>query len=464
MSTDIRDRLRRLGIHKGASHLKPSPAKLLELERERLGLRPERDPAPRHEDYLSQADIKGDLDARQSAPTLEDQVDTPSEPIRLTDSPTPYGPASYRRVIYPLDHQHGDRLLQQALMPTSAQIARLAGRGIAGFDLSDALFIDTETTGLAGGAGTLAFLVGVGYFDGGQRTEDGSAPSPVSRLPSSFIIDQYFLRDPADEMAMLHDLDQRLGTRQHLVTFNGRGFDVPLLETRFTLSRMPTPFEEKLHLDLLMPARRLWRNMLSSCSLGSLEYHLLAVQRDQQDIAGFLIPQLYREWLANNKGDLNQDMQRVMYHNLYDILSMVTLTARLCEAFAQPAHPSEHLAIGREHERSGAWDQAEQAYRQAVDSLPKSDATVLRRLAHALKRQGKFEEALTHWQALATQDDSEALIELAKHYEWRANDWAAALDFSRRALGLNRNPPEQQELNRRIERLERKLQGPSRPA
>ena len=462
MSTDIRDRLRRLGVHKGASHLKPSPAKLLELERERLGLRPERDPAPRHADYLSASDAKRDFDLRQLAPTVEDQIDTRIEPAHLTVSPTPYGQATYRRMVYSLDHVHGNRPLQQALQSSPEQIGHLIGRDTKTYNLSDALFIDTETTGLAGGAGTLAFLVGVGYFvkDEGRSMKDELQDEASSFIPptSAFVIDQYFLRDPADEMAMLHHLDQRLSTRQHLVTFNGRGFDVPLLETRFTLSRMPTPFEEKLHLDLLMPARRLWRNMLTSCSLGSLEYHLLGVQRDQQDIAGFLIPQLYREWLADNQGDLNPDMQRVMYHNLHDILSMVTLTARLCEAFAQPTHPSEHLAIGREHERSGAWDQAERAYRQATDSSPKADAQIIRRLAYSLKRQGKFEEALVHWQALATRDDIEALIELAKHHEWRDVDLGLALSFMQRALQVSTNPVEKQEMAHRIQRLERKRQ------
>lgn len=460
MSTDIRDRLRRLGVHKGAAHLKPSAAKQAELERERQGLRPERDAAPRDEDFISPADIAAQRDSRQSSPTIDDQsnqAEAPVESCQLTHIETPYGIASFRRVSYALDHTHGDRLLLQALQSAPDHIGRLAGHSIEQFDISDALFIDTETTGLAGGAGTLAFVVGVGYF---EKDEVRGMREEVDHTPSSFVIDQFFLRDPADEVAMLYQIDQLLNSRQHLVTFNGRGFDVPLLETRFTLSRIPPTFGDKLHLDLLMPARRFWRGMLSSCSLSSLEYHLLGVQRDQHDIAGFLIPQLYREWLAENTSELNPDMQRVMYHNLHDILSMVTLTARLSEALAHPHHPSEHIAIGREHERAGAWAQAEQVYRAAVKATAEQVATenvkLIRRLAHALKRQGKAEDALPHWRTLADLNDLDALLELAKYFEWQGNNLDGALYYTRLALDNSHSPYIRDALTRRLTRLENK--------
>jgi len=464
MSTDIRDRLRRLGVHKGTAHLKPSAAKQAELERERQGLRPERDAAPRDEDFISPADVAAQYDSRQSNPTLNDEVEAPIESCQLTHIETPYGIASFRRVSYALDHTHGDRLLLQALQSAPDLIGRLAGRTIEQFDISDALFIDTETTGLAGGAGTLAFVVGVGYFEKdevrGMKDEADNPPSSFIPHPSSFIIDQFFLRDPADEVAMLYQIDQLLNSHQHLVTFNGRGFDVPLLETRFTLSRIPPTFGDKLHLDLLMPARRFWRGMLSSCSLSSLEYHLLGVQRDQHDIAGFLIPQLYREWLAENTSELNPDMQRVMYHNLHDILSMVTLSARLSEALAHPHHPSEHIAIGREHERAGAWAQAEQVYRAAVkataEQIATEDVKLIRRLANALKRQGKAEEALPHWRTLADRNDLDALLELAKYFEWQGNNLDGALFYTRLALDLSQSPYIRDALTHRLARLENK--------
>ena len=452
MSADIRERLRRLGVHKGVAHLKPSPAKILEVERAKL-------------EAVESSKLK-----------VESEYVTDTLPLSTFDFPlstidTPFGDATFSRATYAIDHTHGDRPIRQALQHPHELLGRLVGRAVPAFDLSDALFIDTETTGLAGGAGTLAFMVGIGYFamaDDRPPTTAFGRRSSVVGGQSSFVVDQFFLRDPAEEMAMLHQIDALLASRRHIVTFNGRSFDVPLLETRFTLSRMPPSFDEKLHLDLLMPARRAWRNMIGACNLGALEYHLLGVRRDQHDIAGFLIPELYREWLAHNTGELNQDMQRVMYHNLHDILSMVTLSARLCEAFAQPSHPSEYLAIGKEHEQRSAWDQAEQVYRSANAQLPKPDMNISRRLAYTLKRQGKLDEAIPHWQALSDNNDVEAQIELSKHYEWRNVNYELALRFAQRALQHTQNPIEQQALTHRIERLENKqrraLQLASKPA
>ena len=168
--------------------------------------------------------------------------------------------------VYRLDYQHGDdRLVDLLQFSPAAAAPFVQDARLAAHDFRDFLFLDTETTGLAG-AGTLAFMVGVGFFE----------PSPHGER---FVVRQYFLRDHGDEPALLLLLDELLAEKAGLVTFNGRSFDVPLLEGRFIMNRMPTDLRDRPHLDLLHPARRLWRHRLGSCALGSLEGSLLGLRR-----------------------------------------------------------------------------------------------------------------------------------------------------------------------------------------
>ncbi|MCL4505689.1 MAG: ribonuclease H-like domain-containing protein [Chloroflexi bacterium] len=419
MNGELRDRLRRLGVHKGASNLKPAIQRGENL--------------PRHESPIS------NLQSLTSAPLwhFEEQ--------------TAFGIAYVRRAIYPLDHQHGGWTLRNALSHPQSALARING-GVP-IDLRDAVFLDTETTGLAGGAGTLVFLVGVGYF-----TSCAAEEEPSASATDSFVVDQYFLNEPAQEAAMLAALDARINGRQSLVTFNGRGFDVPLLETRYTLSRIAPAFSDLAHLDLLMPARRVWRAELTSCSLSSLEFHMLDVRRDQQDIPGFLIPQLYREYLQTREP---AEMQRVMYHNLHDILSMVTLVSRLCNAVDAPANLGEYLAAGQYYESRGQLHEAEETYSAALAALGDGNnllhQRVLFRMALCLKREERYEQAASYWRRLAESGDPGAWLELAKHYEWRQFDLPQALACARAALALSRERFTRAEVTHRIERLERKL-------
>ena len=423
MSNDLRDRLRRLGklgahtgAPKGVTPLKPAPI------------------APH--------------------PSSVVRRPSPTENLWNLELPTPFGPAFIRRTRYPLDHRHGDRPLGLALMlpPSAFQDA-------PEFDARDALFLDTETTGLSGGAGTLAFLVGAGYFDkdeGRRMKDEHDEDSSFILPPSSFVVDQFFLPDPAYEPGLLWALDQLVGRHASLVTFNGRGFDVPLLETRFALSRIPPSLSDKAHLDLLLSSRRLWRYALTSRSLSSIEYHLLDVRRDHQDIAGFLIPELYREYL--HTGDTTE-MERVLYHNLCDVLSMVTLAPHIASTLAEPSTPSEHLSIAVYYERHGDVERAEASYRAVLNDGASElhYGIALRRLARCLKRQNRRADALSFWQQLADQGDYGALIEVAKHHEWQDGDLQAALSLCRRALDRCDQPAVRADIERRAARLERKL-------
>jgi len=323
-------------------------------------------------------------------------------------------------------------------------------------DLGDRpAFLDTETTGLAGGAGTLAFLVGVGIWTG-----------------EGFDLHFIFMRDPDEEPAALAYLTEILSGATGLVTFNGRGFDVPLLETRYVMNRMaPTPLALP-HLDLLTVARRLWRDHLPSRRLGELERHILEIVRTEQDLDSGLIPWMYRQYLAT--GDV-RDMVRVLYHNEIDVLSLASLlvhAARMVEMPAEMALASaEWAGIGRLYDRAGREDEAFCAWQVALSGeIDELDATCAARLWHEMgvrfKRRKAWTEALAVWDTWIDRlpGDVVPLVEKAKYYEWTVRDLGEALACTEVALaraaahpGGMRRFGALAELEHRQERLKRKL-------
>jgi uncharacterized protein YprB with RNaseH-like and TPR domain len=380
---------------------------------------------------------------------------------------TSHGQCFVAETTYPPDHVHGDLTLSVFLDLAAETIAQVPQyQPLVSADRRRVCFLDTETTGLSGGTGTMAFVVGLGWF-----VEDG------------FLVRQYFLRDPGDEPAMIEALAELLPTFEALVSFNGRTFDVPIIENRFILARTPPPTVDLPHLDLLHPARRLWHYHLSSCALGSLERAVLGVLREQDDVPGGVIPTLYRDYLRT--GDA-RDMQRVLYHNGIDILSLVTLAARLCRTFAAPwtrgrggVHTTlsggELLGLGRWYAAEGRPAEAERAYRAALRADLDADlrARVLRALAYLLKAADRRPEAFAFWQQLALESAGDILahVELAKHLEWHAGNLALAAGWTRAALaqvecwprGMGRDVA-LAELRHRLARLERKLQKSQTPS
>ena len=279
---------------------------------------------------------------------------------------TSHGQCFVAQERYPLDHLHGDLSLSAFLdlqPETAAQIAR--DGTLASVNLQHACFIDTETTGLSGGTGTMAFVVGLGFF-----TEE------------SFCLHQYFLRDPGDEPAMVETLAEQLAGFEALISFNGIAFDVPILENRFILARIPPPTTGMPHLDLLHPARRLWRYGLPSRALGTLEREKLGVSRDQDDVPGGVIPWLYRDYLRTGNA---REMKRVIYHNAVDILSLVTLSAQLCRIFADPwtqteLSGAEFYGLGRWYASESRSTDAERAYRASIAAgIPLPDTSAITR-------------------------------------------------------------------------------------
>ena len=361
------------------------------------------------------------------------------------------------RESHGLDYRHGSHALADLLAQPRQAAAWLARDGrLAEIDLGRIAFIDTETTGLAGGSGTYTFLVGVGVFES-----------------DAFVVHQFFMRDYGEEPAQIAALGDLLDRMEAVVSFNGKSFDLPLLETRFIMNRQPPRLTGVPHLDLLAPSRRIWKHRLASCALSSLEGNVLGVQRTQADVPGWLIPELYVEYTRT--GDA-RNLAGVFYHNAQDILSLVTLAAELCaflagdDKLAGGALPGEDLyGLGGLLLDLGQPARAERVYSQAACtcSMPSVRELAMRELAYLLKRQERRAEALPWWQQLVeTAQAVYACEELAKYYEWRDQDLAQAAAWTRQAIALiegSAPSADRQEilasLYHRLERLARKIEG-----
>jgi uncharacterized protein YprB with RNaseH-like and TPR domain len=302
-------------------------------------------------------------------------------------------------------------------------------------------FLDTETTGLAGGSGTYAFLIGVGRI-----AKDG------------FRVRQFFMRDFGEEASQLSALDEHLKQFEVLITYNGRTFDQPLLETRFRMVRQRPPFSALPHLDLLFGARRLWKLRFDSCRLVDLENQILGLER-QGDLPGELIPYFYFEYLRT------QEIFRlvpIFHHNATDILTLACLTAIVPWAFhppgkAQFTHGAEMVGLGRWWRQAGNPEHALALFRQAVDrGLP--DDLLFRTLwdtALIEKKLGREHAALPVFAELAAGRNpwrAAALEELAKYFEHRERNYAMALEMTLSALDLEPSDA----LRRRADRLKKK--------
>jgi uncharacterized protein YprB with RNaseH-like and TPR domain len=362
--------------------------------------------------------------------------------------------------VYPLDTTHGsDRLADLPAIELTPAVPYARDDRLSGRNLRDFVFLDTETTGLAG-AGTLAFMVGVGYLEQRARPDGGTAEVFVAR--------QYFLRDPGDEGPMLTLLDDLLAHKSGLVTFNGRSFDLPLLDTRYLMNRRAGRVLDLPHVDLLPLSRRMYRARVGSCALGSLEQSILGVRRSGEDVPGWLIPTLYSNYLRS--GDV-QPLAGVFYHNRLDLLSMVTLATRLVNEIHQPEQirdPLDRLSMAKWQIDVGHAAAAEATLRALLTTdlelEPYQEA--LWRLALLYKQTDRRAEAVPLWQQLAviSMDSVDAHVELAKFYEWHEPDLAAAVRWTEQALALveRRRPSsalflKRGELNQRLARLRHKL-------
>jgi uncharacterized protein len=314
---------------------------------------------------------------------------------------------------------------------------------------SSVVYLDTETTGLAGGTGTCAFLTGIGAADG-----------------SGFRVRQFFLRDLTDEKAALAALADALEPYELLVTYNGKTFDVPLLETRYTLAHMKSPFSRMVHLDLLHPARRLWKLRLESCHLKNLERDILGIARNG-DVPGSEIPQIYFDYLRTRDP---RGLQPVFFHNALDIVTLAGLTVEVGQVIATVGDGADCdsrdlFSLSRVLERAGASELARETCLKAIArGLPESvEPQALWQLAAQHKRERQYAAAVEVWMKIITLESryaAEAYEELAIHYEYRAHDANKALEFAEAAFQqLQKNSAScfrQERLSHRRERLLKK--------
>ncbi len=361
---------------------------------------------------------------------------------------------------YAPGHRHGRVSVADSLPPSDGAwqtLALLAGGPVPAGRL---LFVDLETTGLAGGAGTCAFLVGCGWFDGG-----------------TFRIRQFFLSSYAGEHALLEAVAVMAGEAGTVVTYNGKTFDLPLIETRYLFNRMTTPFGGMAHIDMLHPARRLWRSddedpdrAQGSCRLTMVEETQLGHVREG-DVPGCEIPGRYFHYVRT--GDA-RPLDGVLEHNRLDILALAMITARaaqmLDEGPAAARTAREALGLGRLYERAGRTADARDAYGRAANMTPAEPITraeALRSFAVLARRERQYEEAAVAWRHLLDlrrcpqHMAREATEALAVHHEHRLRDLSVARRFALESLQFNTSRARTAALHHRLARLDRKLGGPA---
>lgn len=424
-------RLRKLGVHKGAQHI-----------------------------------------ARPDAPAAA-PVQTPPDPFLPGEEVlTPFGPTWVCEVRYPL-----------AEHPSLAEWLNVAPETLAALDRTDSLldlapegavFIDTETTGLSLGAGTYTFLIGVGTYERTPERREAAAEDPSDDW--AFVVRQYFMRHPGEERAQLHLVEDAITGASGIVSFNGRGFDMPLVHNRFILASMPPPLVGAPHLDLLHPARRLWKMRWGSCSLGNLERNVLGLARTTEDVPGYLIPDIYRQYYLT--GDTTEMLARVFYHNLQDVVSMALLAAHMARHFRREVldaddglDPLECVSLARCYDALGWVEASVRCYRLALQraSIADNQVLALRELSLLYKRlewRDQAAELWEEWVGTVIGEDLTPYVELAKHHEWHTGNLPAARGWAAWALRIAGNWPPGlvrdevvAQLSHRLARIERKLAG-----
>ena len=363
--------------------------------------------------------------------------------IRGEEIVSPFGKFFIVHGHHEASSKHGSRRIREIAALDMKAAAILANNAdIASFGCTDALFLDTETTGLAGGTGTFAFLIGLGWFEG-----------------ETFRTQQLFARDFSEERACLNFLLELARDKSFLITYNGKAFDVGLLSTRFILNRLSDGLTAMPHLDLLHPARRLFGHRLENNRLSTMEKDIIGFHR-YCDIPGSEIPQRYFDWLRYRDP---RPLEDVFEHNRLDVISMASLAVYLAEILSPKPDMAkrEHvdlLAAARLHLDRGNLHGA----CTILESLIKSDeADVVfearKILSLIYKRRGRWNEAIKIWEAMLINDRGNffAADELAKYLEHRQRNFGKAIEIINEALSVpqHKTPFERDALIYRLKRL-----------
>ncbi len=368
--------------------------------------------------------------------------DTLPEPVDV-EVETRQGKFLHRRTTLPLDHRHGHRLLDSIHGVSSSRLARLArDPRLDEVDFSRCLFFDIETTSLEMGAGVCVFLVGFGLIES-----------------DSVVVHQYFARHPGEEAALLARLNDCFESVSGAVSFFGKNFDKVRVEDKMLFHRIFSAFPAERHLDLCHVSRAVFRDRFTNCRLKTIERQELGFRRIA-DLPGAECPQAYFDYVR--AGRFEGDILRVFEHNLYDVLSLITLTARLDEIATAPRDLAERHALARIQLLGGYKPEAQELWERVVadeDLAVFSRANEARRQLSLLYRSARDERAVALWKDMLRDDplDLFAPLELAKWFEHRSGEPERALriveELRERIAGGKLGA----DLDRRRARLEAKL-------
>ncbi len=303
-------------------------------------------------------------------------------------------------------------------------------------NLNDFCFFDTETTGLSGGAGTVIFLAGIGFFDNNK-----------------FVVKQFFIDNPGKEVLLIESLRKIIEEKKAVVSYNGKCFDVPLLHSRAVMNRVEK-VNVKAQIDLLHTSRFIWKNSLPNCKLTTIERKVLGINRTNEDIPGHLIPVAYRDFLL--RGDDSQ-IKKIIYHNREDIISLARVYLYLLEKSERLDDFFVNFAIAKKMFAVSNYDSCLKMLRKTLDSNlfisvdKKKDIFWLASLC--LKKQKKFKEAAKLWEKLKT---NQSYLELAKYYEHKEKNYQKAMEITKYLLAQYKTNV-RDGLNHRFNRLYKKL-------
>jgi uncharacterized protein YprB with RNaseH-like and TPR domain len=350
----------------------------------------------------------------------------------------------------PVGFSHGSYKLSIPNKPEKLHIIQEIA-SVPAVQLSDFLFIDTETTGLSGGAGTYVFLIGAAKFIDGQIQ-----------------FAQFFLQDPGQESSQLAALESFIASTRVIVSYNGKSFDLPRIKTRYRFHGWPNPFEDFYHLDLLHIARRIWKDHLPNCTLGELERQLLGLEREEHDIPGWEVSEYFFRYLQ--EGD-PEPLKHVFYHNEVDVISLVALLGYIRDRLDNSQNDDrpvqgDLVSISKYLAVSGRREQAKGVLTSILPLGvldPQIQLDGLELLGALYKKEQRFADAILQWKQAAELGSLESKIELAKFFEHRIADYQEAIHWTLSAIETNQalvrsggNQVLQAALEHRLQRLKRK--------
>lgn len=362
------------------------------------------------------------------------------------ETQTPFGPCLEVQASYRIEYRHGLHRLCEFLSLDLGRLDRICGgAGQVQVSPEEVLFLDLETTGLSLGVGTWVFLAGFGFFENGK-----------------YHTRQLFLRNFEEERALLYRAGRLMERFRSVVTFNGKRFDLPLLEARLALHGQNDCISPLRHWDLLYPAKRLWKERLEDCRLDTVEGARLGVSREERDLRGDRIPEGYLRFIHFGDGTF---LRGIVNHNATDLLTLLVLAVHIdkCCADLDPRE-TNLVSLGWYLERTGSHEEGARCYRiasQGALSRPEREKALFL-LAHRMKREGRGDEALEAWEILAQEGlawGAAACEELAKYHEHRSKDLAKAVYYVEKALGgsIFLEVPMRLRLEKRLRRLRKKV-------